>query len=126
MDNVIPEVDLEKKEIQKKAISAVIKLLSTTLKRYKGIKDPSTRYSIILDHYITLIDAGLAVSEFFIPKEYGLERELKETTDEFRSFLTELFEWVQNPVYQPDHPIGKQILNDAKKEFDTFSKNKGN
>lgn len=43
-------------------------------------------------------------------------------TDIVSSRLNLLIEWIQSPVYAPNHPVGQEMMNESKTEFEKLER----
>ncbi len=120
-------------EDAKRQLSKRIILMSTlsqaainTTERYRRLKDPVARHTAVLDKFLLLTDIAAAVFEAHmessewvgqLPEALRLKC-LKAVTD-VKEELTALSEWVQHPVYSPDHPVGNATMKTAAATFAT-------
>lgn len=114
----------ERKEKEKKyrikMIEAFIQTASITLNRYHNVRDPVIRYSLVLDKFCLLLEflSGMALSYLEIeevPSDLLLKAE--KLIEGVHEEMQKLSEWIQQPHYSPDAPLGKDLMNEAKKDF---------
>lgn len=99
-----------------------VNILDNINKRHDAVKDPSTKYALLVDKLCLGLDAGLAVMKTMMD-QHEIEPELKikieDASSKLQSQLTGLMNWVINPVYGPDHPYGNSMMNSAATDFKT-------
>ena len=107
------------------AANVFINLLENINKRHNAVKDPATRYALLVDKLCLGLDTGLAMMNMMM-EQVGADPELQikieAASAKLQTQLTGLMDWVINPVYGPDHPFGNNIMNNAATDFNTNSK----
>ena len=105
--------------------------LSRTSRRYRNIKDPVLRHSMLLDKFLLLTDflggfvetkiatmcEQIRLSGFIRPRD-DLKQRTDQVMNEMRQELEDLAEWVMHPCYAPDHPYGTMVKDAC---ADTFA-----
>ena len=91
-----------------------------TLTRYRACRDPVTRYCLILDKPLLVIEHLMGMSQAFISKMTPQAGDrCQKAINYVKEDLTFLSEWIQQPVHSPDHHVGKEVMQQAAKSFDT-------
>ncbi len=92
------------------------------MNRYKNIKDPSTKFTLLLDKLCFVIDVGLAALNTYAMDEKDMTPELQVELDnaskDLQIELGKLADWIQSPVYGPDHPYGNQLMKESGRNFE--------
>lgn len=100
--------------VEKQKIKLIISSIKRTLERYHTKKDPVVKYTLIIDKFHVLMD--IIVSFLLINLKDLSEDDRKEfesMIEILHNDLNSLEEWVQAPIYSPDHPFFKiQMQND--------------
>lgn len=102
-----------------------INILENINKRHNAVKDPATKYALLVDKLCLGFDAGLAMMNVMMEQvgaDPELQTKIEAASAKLQAQLTGLMDWVINPVYGPDHPFGKNIMNNAATDFNTNSK----
>lgn len=126
-------------------VSKTISGLEKQFRRLNKSKDPVLRYTLFLEIIRVIVDIGVASAETVLDDElYLLEineplisgkqltiterskklEQLKKTDITFESLKSELetyfdnfAEWISQPTYSPDHPVGEKMMKEAKDEY---------
>lgn len=113
-------IDADEKEIQEKVRS--IKVFMSTYKRienrHKSYEDPALRYTVLVDKFCLLIDFGLAAFLSYnsdLPTESL--KEVEDMADSMSEELNSLLSWIRTPHYNPDHPVGNELMKSAQEHF---------
>jgi len=98
----------------------IIGLIENINKRHNAIKDPATRYAMLVDKLCLSLDSGIAIMKVMM-NDLDIEPEMKikieDASDQLQQQLIGLMDWVISPVYGPDHPYGNSIMMNSKKDF---------
>lgn len=112
----------EKKEEFNRSIKMMLNIYHNTMNRYKNIKDPSTKFTLLLDKLCFVIDIALAALNAYTLEEKNLTPELQveldNATRDLQNELGKLADWIQSPVYGPDHPYGNQLMQESAQNFE--------
>ena len=104
-----------------RTLGVLIQSMANTLDRHDRIRDPVTRNTLLLDKLCIGIDTLTAVA-VILPEKYGLDQDLCDkivkVAERTKKQILELFDWVQNPIYSPEHPIGKNMMIQSKENFE--------
>jgi len=112
------------------------------IRQKKCYNDPVIRYSIIIELIRTALDIGLTMIRAKMnenmenssdydpenPKDIKLIEELEKTEEksnsiinelqiEFESLFNDLQQWIENPSYSPEHPLGKELMKKAESDY---------
>lgn len=102
------------------AANVIIGIFNNINRRHKAIKDPATRYALLVDKLCLSLDTGMAVMKMMM-EELDIEPEMKikieDTSTELQEQLIGLMDWIQNPTYGPDHPYGHSVMKGAENNF---------
>jgi len=123
MQQISPE-KLRALERQASTIEATCKALQNISKRRSGIKDPTNRFSRIVDKFTFFMEfvsnySKAGISEMCKDlKEAGLEHDdlkvlVAETADKMMTEMYELEDWILDSAYAPDHPFGNKVMQAA-------------
>ena len=111
---------LRKKKEFEDIANVIINLFDNIIKRHNSIKDPATKYALLVDKLCMSVDVGTAILMTLV-NEYDIEEELKikieDKSQELQSHLNDLMQWTTHPCYGPDHPYGQKIMAEAKKDY---------
>jgi len=121
--------DKEKREKEQRIkekvrlIESTLYVVNTILTRQRNVRDPVVRYSMFIEKFLMAIDLGVGAIKVLIDDEIPLETRdrIDQAAETLQHDLTDLLDWIQHPIYSPDHPYGKQILNESKSHFDNGS-----
>lgn len=106
----------------KEEISMVVEIYNNTMNRYRQIKDPATKFTLLVDKLCFGIDILMASMMRLLEEEEQLDDaskvKIKSICSDLQIELNKLMEWIQSPIYGPDHPYGYQMMKDAKTSFD--------
>lgn len=130
--------DLKKREKQRRddmrfAASIICNTIESMMKRTSIIKDPMSRHLLTADKLCVVIDIGYGLSKSFIEDKLGQNNEIDENENienqkigerldfcfkALQGKINEMVDWIQNPVYSPDHPgHGIEMMNKSKSDF---------
>lgn len=108
--------------------------------RNLSIKDPVIRYVSLVDKLYIFIDVFTTIAESWLKKDYlgnctdersqkdylKIQQELDKYLSRLQIFnknigneMSKLIEWIQDPKYSPDHPLGQMMLEATMKDFKT-------
>jgi len=115
--------DAKRMKDEQQYVETSLNTINNMFARLKGIPDPSTRHCLFVDKLCLLLDMSMALLQVRM-KEYTPEiRNKAETTlANLQKQLQELFEWLQNPVYSPDHAFGNMVMKNAEEEMKEVGK----
>jgi hypothetical protein len=107
-------------EAENAMAGSIISILEKNLSRQSKVKDNAMRCTMFVDKLSLSLDGIMAILNQ-IP---GLSEEnvqritiLGKIVDKE---LDNLFNWIQNPTYNPDHPYGASIMNQAREHFENW------
>lgn len=102
-------------------IRIFLKTLNNMLDRHDKIRDPMTRNALILDKMCAGMDLLGGFADV-LPKETGFDREFCDevhaTIERLKRVINSLFEWIQNPTYSNEHPIGREMMKQGQASLD--------
>ncbi len=109
----------QKKDGEKIA-KVMLNIYKNTMYRYKNIKDPSTKYTLLVDKLCLALDISMAALTV-LTDEYKINSELcaqiTDASSDLQKELGNLIDWVQSPNYSPDKAYGNQIMKDAEEAY---------
>lgn len=98
---------------------AILEVLDSNMARLDKIQDPMSRNLAFLDKLMTAMDT------LTIVLKTNLDLQDKETQDKmdqvsqrFKKHTEGLMEWIQQPCYAPNHPVGQGLMNGARKDWE--------
>lgn len=105
-------------------VKMILSTLRRTIERYHTKKDPVIKYTLIIDKFHVVVDILISM----------MMTNLKETTPEIKDEINSLIsilhddlnsleDWIQAPIYSPDHPFFKIEMQKDLKELESL-KNK--
>lgn len=105
----------------------IIKVITTTYecmsKRHASIRDPATRYALIVDKLCMAVDFAIGGMNLILKDADQEHKDMAlNTATLLQKDLINLMDWIQSPTYSPDHPIGKNDMDEAKQSFDDHEK----
>ncbi len=150
-DPIVKEIFEEKKkkflrEINHYTIS--IQASSRAIQRFIDIKDPVARYTFITTIFASLSDVALTalhvslieslegledldnsddpqyekeISKVSI-KAKSLESQMEDLVKNMDTYFGGLSDWIQTPTYEPNHPLGREMLKNAESDFSERNK----
>ena len=121
MEHNDPEAEKERKS-KSRIISSIVNIAENVLSRQRKIGDPVLRHSLFLDKLLLMLDISMGILQEFsneYPEE--LRGKIETLSISIQKDLSDLMNWVSNPVYSPDHPYGQGIMKSAKKDFTKHS-----
>ena len=99
-------------------MTTVISVLESVLSRQALVKDNVTKHLLFLDKLCLSLDVAMAMLSMQLK---DTNPELKDRgvkiADQIKKEIESLIEWIQNPVYGPDHPFGHKLMVEDKKHF---------
>jgi len=105
-------------------ISMITNLCMNIFSRYHYIKDPMVKYTLIVDKCLLLLDvlsaAGMTCSQMKGVTEEN-KKQISITIGLMRDDLRGLQDWILNPTYSPDHPMGYGLMKDSRLDFANLS-----
>lgn len=111
-------------------LESIVGSLERIFNRNFEVNDPVTRYTLFLDKLYMFIDISISMSEAYVkysdPKnEISTDHiiRIKRLALSIQEEMKKLSNWVQNPIYSPDHPLGKMMMESAKNDFNKNIKN---
>lgn len=135
-------------ELKNSIISTlIISNLEKHIKRINSIKDPVVKYRLFMEEIHSLLEIVITAYKLDSEDEIGnVERAILEQKDkdvgkkekylrelqknsesidniveELDKYFHNLTDWISQPQYSPDHPIGKEILDRATDEFNLLA-----
>lgn len=90
--------------------------------RHSKIADPGTRYALLVDKLLTIIDVGSGLLKSEMANAGVNENvitEFDESLEVLNTQLNQMMAWIVSPQYSPDHPYGNTIMNTAKTIFES-------
>lgn len=111
--------DKHKKE-NIKCLTAMIEVMEQNMMRLSIYKDPITRSCVFLEKLLIILDFFKGLRLYFEDEE--IPDNLLNRADKVYKIINDnvelLIETIQQPCYSPDHPYGKEVMNNAKHEFE--------
>lgn len=105
-------------------LNLVLEILERNLGRQSKVQDEVARYCMFVDKLSLSLDTLLA---FMKAVSFGLPDQTIQRVERLSSNIEKelqgLFAWVQRPIYGENHPIGKQIMENAKESFESNKSN---
>lgn len=101
-------------------VTAIHNAVSANNKRMGRIQDPVTRNLIPIYMISSIVDVlSVAISSSIDPEMITEENERKiaAIANIVNVRLDSLIEWIQSPIYAPDHPVGREMMSGAAKGF---------
>lgn len=102
-------------------MQTVLGLMERDFIRQQSIRDPMTRHIVFLEKLCLLTDMAMAAFENAaqsLPEENAdLKRRLESVLANTNDRIMGLIDWIQQPSYGPDHPVGQQEMEDARVDF---------
>lgn len=117
----------KKQEENREHVELVLSIISKTMNRYRSAKDPVMRFSLFVDKFCLLLEIATSMleSKLFIDARFAnaedLRKQAKELSTRIQDEMTALQMWIQNPHYDPDHPLGNEMMTAAGSNFQTSS-----
>ena len=110
--------DMNHEEIKQMIINVVLTSLESNFDRTKKIRDPVTRHILFLEKLLSFKDVMMASLET-IP----MSKESKIRSEKLCAIINgeveSLIDWIQQPIYSPDHAFGNSMMKEAEKDFNT-------
>lgn len=116
MQEIINEKDKREKEQKEQAIRAVLSAVENNFARAQRIKDPVTRNIVFLEKLLTVGDiciGGLNTYGIDFPEDLKLRSE--NITKVINTQIEGLIDWIQQPIYSPDHFLGNMMMKKVRK-----------
>lgn len=101
-------------------ISAALNSIEHIFNRQRKIKDPVVRYSILVDRLLMSLDIGTGFSKAYINDDKypsDLRDRIDRLSDTIHKDLDGLMDWIQRPIYSPDHPYGNIIKEKSEENY---------
>jgi len=122
--------------------SLINNMIYRQIERKKKIKDPVTRNMIIAEIFVSLVDivADMGIinlkssldrniskvpegkRDLYEKKTDEVVEKIQKTRDDLNQLMDSFSEWILQPIYSVDHPVGKSMMKEAKEEFSSASK----
>lgn len=116
-------------------IESMIAIVAATRRSSNRVKncDPIVRNTLLVDRMCTIIDVSFTLLSCFInntnenleekdqiPQEKIKEwlRHVGKIDREWNDDMNALIEYIQQPMFSPDHPKGAGLLRESKENFD--------
>jgi len=110
------EKDKEAKEAKEDVIKSIISVLSNGNSRLVKMKDPATRYTVLLDRLCLIADIGFSILDTNIDNAEILESARSET-DFLKTELGKLIDWISIVNLAPDQPRGEHLMKQTGEHF---------
>lgn len=128
-----PDSEQERREREKKEFAEKLELImnitTRILNRYQQTPDPVTRFSLFIDKFCIILDVASGYLDSQLDELQGVPPELrvkcKMTSDLVQQEMKALLEWIQSPHYGPDHPVGANLMQQAKTHFTKLESSNG-
>ncbi len=115
-----PLTDKEKREKEQKeqAIRAALSAVENNFARAQRIRDPVTRNIVFLEKLLTVGDICIgALNTYGVDFPEDLKIRSENVTKLINTQIEGLIDWIQQPIYSPDHPIGNMMMKESEKSF---------
>lgn len=101
-------------------VTILVEFLESNLKRQEKMKDPVIRHTVFLEKLCMGAELGLCglksnVNKFPLELQVRLDAVTKLVMDK----IVELEDWIQQPIYSPDHPYGNNMMKCAEGSYYT-------
>lgn len=114
------EYRLKGKEEKDILIDVILNIAENNLGRARKIRDPVTRHVVFLEKILTVHDALIGMlNSSTIEMSDNSRIRIKNLCNILNEEVESLLDWIQQPTYSPDHPVGNTIMKEANKDFDT-------
>ena len=122
------EKEKRKNDLFNFQIQFIMEAVKINCNMYDKITDPAVRAQMILSSFYAIVNTMIAFlkTPFFtdgILSQKNYEK-MAEVADLFEKNLSFLIDWVQSPIYGPDHPIGKLMMEDSRDHFESKTNKK--
>jgi len=129
MDQTEYQKEQKKKELEDEimVMKGVVEAIESVLSRQRKCKDPVIRYSLFVDKLLTMIDVGMGMFKGLTDNEkYPLELRVKinNLALTLQEDLADLMDWIQQPIYGPDHPYGNQMMRSSMNDYNMNKESK--
>ena len=118
---------MERKKMYEEQYKMIINTLERTINRYHTKKDPVIKSTLIVDKFHIFVDIVTTMLQIRMNEDQvdkDLQKKLIDIINTLHVDLDLLEEWIQAPIYSPDHPFLKiQLNNDIKELNDIKNKN---
>lgn len=123
MANPINNEDAKKMKDEQLQVEMTLNSINNMFARLKGIADPGTRHCLFVDKLCMSLDILMGLLQVRL-KEYtpDIRNKAETTLSNLQKQLQDLFEWLQNPVYSPDHAFGNMLMKSAEEDMKEVSK----
>jgi len=95
---------------------ATINVINNVLARQRRTKDPVIKYSMFLDKICLSIDILLGLLNS-IEVSPDVKSEMESSSKELQNEICSLLDWIQQPIYSPDHLYGSVLAKEAECNF---------
>jgi hypothetical protein len=112
-------IEEERHKQSLRVLETVKSIIMASNRRLEICKDPVSKNLMRVDRLAMIVDILVVGMSTAIGQEQDAICSGDEILAIIRKDLEELMEWVQHPVYSPDHPVGAQLMNEAKNEFES-------
>lgn len=105
-------------------LDMILRILEKNMDRSRSIKDPVTRFTLLVDKLCLSIDVIMSILESGHskipddPKYKDLKSRMDKVGLNINKDLNDLMSWIQQPVYSPDHPLGSDLMEKSKAHFE--------
>ena len=114
------ELAKQKRKREQEQIEILLNTISNVLLRQKKIKDPTTRYILLVDKLSLSLDIFISVLQFQSTDWDDKTKKRSETLiKDLQKELNGLLEYMQEPHYSPDHSYGQKMMKEAETDFES-------
>jgi len=108
----------EEKDVSKHIISIIVGVFEQTLERQKTMNDPVIRHIIFLEKLLLTMDIILTMlKEGSIKLSNSMKTRIDNVVRCMNNEIVNLQNWVQTPVYSPNHPFGEKMMKYVEEDF---------
>lgn len=119
LNEVLIDLQKREKDDREKAMNIFLEMVKNNLARLDKIKDPMTRHTLFLEKLLTIADISAGVTNTTaVNVSEELKTKIATVMTIFNRHVDSLLEWIQSPVYSPDHPVGNMMMKGCEKDFD--------
>lgn len=103
-------------------INAVALVITNMIARHRRQKDPVIRATLLFEKLCTICDlitATMGTVNRDLPEES--QKKMMDITETLQTELNFVMDWINSPIYSPDHPFGQNLMNSCEKSFEESS-----
>ena len=108
--------DMSREETEQMMLNIILTALESNFNRARLIKDPVTRHILFLEKLLAVKDIFVASLDA-IPMTEDTKIRSQKLCTTINGEVESLIDWIQQPIYSPDHPIGNSMMKEAEKDF---------